>query len=417
MELRELIHRCPDIMVVDDNPSSIDFLSEALKAHNYRVRPASNGRLAIQAALSEPPDIILLDITMPELDGYEVCWQLKENPLTRDIPVIFVTMLDQDFDEEKGLLLGAVDYVTKPVRLPILLARIKAHLQLKFQFDMLEEMVKVRTAELEASNQALCDEIRIREEAEAEVRRINENLEELVHSRTNELKHANKELEAFNSMVSHDLRSPVRHIRLFCELFKENCSDQLTEDALSYINDIESCVARMDALIDGLLRLSQVNNQTLHYLETDPKGLVGEILHELQGRYPEHSVEIDLANLPAIVCDPVLIRQVFANLLGNAWKYSFPVSGARISVRGYASDDEWIFEIEDNGVGFDMKYYDRLFTAFHRLTSDPQFEGTGLGLALVYRIIERHGGRIWAESSPAQRTVFSFALPRMVEPQ
>jgi PAS domain S-box-containing protein len=254
-----------------------------------------------------------------------------------------------------------------------------------------------------------------RKVAEDEVVRLNEELEERVADRTAELDAANKELEAFAYSVSHDLRAPLRHISGFSTLLAERSADALDEKGLHYVDVITKSVNEMGKLIDDLLQFSRTGRAELTIESVDMDVVVKEALAPLHDQIDGRAIEWSIEPLPAADADRALIRQVWANLLGNAVKYTRGGAPARISVSGELTDGEVVYTVSDNGVGFEMQYAHKLFGVFQRLHDSSEFEGTGIGLANVQRIVTRLHGRVWAEGEPDKGATFWFSLPARKE--
>lgn len=250
-----------------------------------------------------------------------------------------------------------------------------------------------------------------RMQAVDELRALNADLERRVSERTAQLHAANKEMEAFSYSVSHDLTAPLRHISGFSRLLREEAGGKLDDASRQYLDRIEAGTRHMAQLIQDLLSLSRVSRHELSRDWVDLSRMADEIAASLKKSAPERQVEITIAPQLTVNGDARLLRIMLDNLLGNAWKYTSKCARARIEVGSYEQGGELVYFVRDNGAGFDMAYADKLFVAFQRLHSDAEFEGTGIGLATVQRIIQRHGGRVWADSAPEQGATFYFTLP------
>lgn len=258
--------------------------------------------------------------------------------------------------------------------------------------------------------QALRGEVARRAEAENEVRMLNQDLERRVEERTAELEVANRELEAFSYSVAHDLRAPLRLIHAHVQMLRDYRGSPAAREPLIHLDQIQRGAREMSALIDGLLALSRISHMEMRQEPTSLDDLVKRAVNQVRQESGERVIEWRLASLPPVNCDPDLLLQVFVNLIDNAVKYSRPRPHAVIEAgTGSAEGETYIF-VRDNGVGFDMRYARKLFGVFQRLHRHDEFEGTGIGLATVNRIIERHGGRIWAESRLGQGAEFRFTI-------
>ena len=246
---------------------------------------------------------------------------------------------------------------------------------------------------------------------ELEIRNLNEELEERIAKRTEELAAANHELEAFSYSVSHDLRVPLRHIAGFSRILVNDFGPVMAVEAREYLQLIEDAVRRMGQLVEDLLNLAKLGQQSLKLCRTESNPIVDAVISILEPECEGREVEWRIAKLPALECDPILMTQVFQNLLGNALKYSRNRPCAVIEVDSIQQRGKPpVIFVRDNGAGFNRKYADRLFGVFQRFHTDSEFEGTGVGLATVHRIIQKHGGTIWAESEVDHGATFYFAL-------
>lgn len=257
----------------------------------------------------------------------------------------------------------------------------------------------------------LVNDISERKEHEERIGRLNAELERRVRERTAELEGAVREMETFCYTVSHDLRTPLRGINGFCSILLDEYRERLDQEGENYLCRIAAAAARMGELIDDLLTLARVSRGEMRCEEVDLSAAAREIAVDLAQGYPGRSVELVVAEGLTVNGDPVLLRAALENLLANAWKFSSRTQSPRVEVGAVSEGLGRVFFVRDNGVGFDMAYADKLFIPFHRLHAGEGFEGTGIGLSAVQRVVERHGGRIWAESEPGRGATFFFTLP------
>ena len=353
------------VLVADDNRDLRTFLTSLLAPH-YDVQAVADGREALAAVQTQKPDLILSDVMMPNLDGLGLVRALRENAETRTLPVILLSARAGQEASLEGLSAGADDYLAKPFTSQELLARVRTHLT----------MARTR--------------------------------DELV----TKLTHANEDLRAFNSSVSHDLRAPLRALDGFAGILQEDHASELNDDARRKIGMIRESARRMATIVEALLALSQIGYQAVRKVRFDTAALVAGICAELTASEGGASADISVGSLPASWGDLALLHQVWVNLISNALKYSAKRPRPSVQIYGFDTGEESVFCVKDNGVGFDMSNLDRLFGLFQRLHRIEDFPGTGVGLATVKRIAEKHLGRVWAESTPDEGAAFFFSLPR-----
>ncbi len=404
------------ILIAEDSPTQAERLRYILEQNGYRVTTAVNGRQALEVIQSQKPTLILTDILMPEMDGYQLCWQIKSSPELKDIPVILVTTLADPQDVIRGLECHADNFVIKPYNEHYLLSRI--------QFVLLNNEIQERDRsgmgiEIYFNGQRhfiTADRLQILNLLLSTYEVAIQRNQELTHTKdelrnlNTSLEAANKELETFSYSVSHDLRAPLRSIDGNSQVLLEDHAHQLDEQGKVLIGRIQEGCERMAQLIEDLLNLSRLSRTEMYREEVNLSELVSSILSELQRSQPEREASFKIIEGLTADADAQLLRIALENLLGNAWKFTSKQPCTVIEFGVKQQENHQVFFIRDNGAGFNMAYANKLFGAFQRLHANTEFEGTGIGLATVQRVIARHGGRIWAESELEKGATFFFIL-------
>lgn len=385
------------ILAVDDSPTYLDELGIVLRSEGYDVVMARSGQDAIDMLAVQTVDCILLDLVMPGLDGHETCRRIKDSPVARDIPLIMLTAVEERSALLDGFSTGADDFISKSSEVDVLKARVRAQLRRK-QFE--EEHRRVR-------------EQLLRSELEASEQRSARAIAEAKAALVEQLERKNRELEAFSYSVSHDLRAPLRSIDGFSQILLEDFPDLGTQPQ-EYLRIIRASAQRMGELIDDLLELSRVSRSDLNRSDVDVSALALSVAEELQRTHPDRCVEVRIQPNVIAQGDRPLLRVVLENLIGNAWKFSSKTREPRIEFGASRELPGIVYFVRDNGAGFDKAYVHKLFAPFQRLHRETEFAGTGIGLATVHRIIDRHGGRVWAESEVGRGATFFFTLPPLL---
>jgi len=554
------------ILIAEDSPTQAQMLRHMLEQQGYEVASANNGRAALEMAPLFGPALVISDVVMPEMDGYELSRRMKADPGLRDIPMILVTTMSDPQDVIQGLECGADNFVLKPYDERYLLGRVRyvllnretrrvddvsmgvdiyfngqkhfikadrpqilnlllstydAAIQRNRELNRSHEELQSLNARLDAANTDLraanlfldsvidnipnmvfvkdaqslrfvrlnraveellgytpddllgkCDHdlfpkeqadfftasdrevlmgstvldipeelihtrdkgtrvlhtrkvpildehgeprnlLRVSEdvteqkERERQIQTLNASLEQ----RAAQLEAANHELESFSYSVSHDLRAPLRHINGYLKMLMEDTAGQLSPEAERYVQAVIDASLRLGRLIDDLLAFSRMGRVGMQECNVELDDLVGEVMRDLEMTTRDRDIAWNIRSLPAATGDRAMLKQVFANLLDNAVKYTRQREPAEIEVGSAGEENgQLILFVRDNGAGFDMRYADKLFKVFQRLHSAKEFEGTGIGLANVKRIVARHGGRVWAEAEPDKGATISFTL-------
>lgn len=378
-----------NILVVDDDPAKLLVIRTILADLDQNLIEVQSGTEALRTCLNGDFAVILLDVNMPGLDGFETAQLIRQRERSMHTPIIFVTAISTaDIHITKGYSLGAVDYILTPIIPDILRAKVKVFIDL---FCMQQEIKRHAIALEEANNQL---ENRIQE----------------IENLNRELEISNDELESFSHSVSHDLRAPLRHIEGFTSMLYENYSSQLNERGKTYIERTKASIQNMNTLIEDLLKLSRITRHKIQKEVVDLSDLALSIANSLKQSNTERLVKFSIQENITVHGDAGLLRIALENLIGNAWKYSGKVQEALIEFGHAELYGMEAYFVRDNGVGFDSSAASNMFMPFKRFHSASEFPGTGIGLSIVHRIIRRHGGRIWAESSVGNGATFYFTI-------
>ncbi len=363
------------ILVVDDNSDMREYVSNILrKNEDWEIQTANNGLQALAFIKDRKPNLILSDIMMPEMDGFELLKIIREDITLNQIPFILLSARAGEEATLEGLEKKANDYLVKPFSARELFARIKTQLELDL------------------------------------IRKSNVDLMGDLENKNRQLENVNKELESFSYSVSHDLRAPLRSIIGYSKILHEDYVGKLDMNGKRVLDTISQNAFRMNNLIEDLLKFSKLGKKEIRKSEINVEILVKGILREMKSSL-SHKANIRLENLPSIYGDSDLLTHVWTNLVSNAIKYSALKENPIVDIGSQNVENEIIFYVKDNGAGFDMKYADKLFGVFQRLHNSEEFEGTGVGLSIVSRIITKHGGRVWAEGKVNEGATFYFSLP------
>lgn len=381
------------ILYMEDDAGLARLLQKRLQRQCYSVEIARNGDDGLAKLEQAPYDIVLVDYSMPSCDGIDVLRFLAERKTSP--PIIMITGRGNEKIAVEALQLGASDYIVKDVEmgylelLPVVIDQVLQK----------QQLIREREQMLKAV-----------QESEDRYRKLSARLEQMIQERTAELETSTRELEVFCYSVSHDLHAPLRAIDGYSKVLLEDYQDRLDDNGKLCLSKIGTASVRMGQLIDALLDLSRVTTRDLRCVPVALSDLAHEIAQELQELEQKDAVDVKIASGIEAEGDPRLLRVMLENLMGNSWKFSRSMPDARIEFGTSIQGEERVYYVRDNGIGFDMAYSGKLFGMFQRLHSGDEFVGTGIGLATVQRIVQRHNGRIWAESEVGNGATFYFTL-------
>jgi len=371
----------PNILVVDDVPANLKLLDDILKSEGYKTRPVLSGELALRAAEKEKPDLVLLDIMMPDIDGFEVCRRLKENPDLKDIPVIFISAIGETANVVTAFNYGGVDYINKPFQAEEVIARVKTHLKLRFQSQELLE--------------------------------LNERLKQ----QTKELEELNATKDKFFTIIAHDLKSPFNSIMGFSEMLVEQVRDKTYDGIEQYANIILDSSQRALDLLMNLMDWARSQTGKMEFIPEyfELVNFIKDITSLFEDIAGQKSIIIkkDLPLNAPVFADHAMISTVIRNLISNAIKFTKPEG--EITISAIEKPDQLIIMVKDSGIGISNDRIEKLFRLDETYSTPgtKDEKGTGLGLILCKEFIEKHGGKIWVESTPGEGSIFIFTIPNV----
>jgi signal transduction histidine kinase len=376
------------ILLVDDKPANLVALEAMLEGISPRIVTAGSGREALKQLLEADFAVILLDVKMPDMDGFETAALIRDRERSRNTPIIFLTAADRDAQMAvRGYAVGAVDYLVKPIVPEFVRSKVSVFVELaRTNAELVRQAERLRASEAAALELTVTQKALIRD-----------------------LEHKNHELESFSYAVSHDLRSPLRRIDGFARALLET-GEVSSSTGTRFLSNIRTSIGQMGQLIDDVIYLARVTSTELREHDVDLSEVARLALDQMRQAEPERQVTTRIRPGVIVCGDGRLLRIAMENLLANAWKFTSKRPDAAIEFGYRQRDGERTYFVKDNGVGFDMEFAERLFGPFQRLHRSDEFPGSGIGLATVRRVIHRHGGQVWAEAKPGEGAVFSFTI-------
>ncbi len=360
-----IIRKPGQVLVVDDSKTKAHALKRMLLGEGYQVEAVNSAAAALQVLEQGSPDLILLDVVMPSMDGFELCEQLKSDERTQGIPVIFITTLTDTESKLRGFAVGGEDYIQEP----FIEAEVLARVGVTLRHRQAEQALRLKT----------------------------------------------RELEDYTYVVSHDLKEPLHAISGFSGILIEDYQDKLDDAAKRHLNRIVKACRRMKNMIDDLLTLSRLGRRDALFSPLDLNELVEDIKLDLAELIKRKNGTIEPCDLPRVVCQHTWITELFRNLIGNGLKYNTSEE-PRVSLSYQERETEWEFAIADNGIGIEKEYQEKIFGLFTRLHSREAYEGTGAGLTIARSIVQRHDGKIWiGQSVLGKKTVFKFTISKLLD--
>lgn len=364
----------PLVLIADDDPATRLLMNEVLKHAGFAVTEAQNGIEALAAFDRRHPDVVVMDVKMPELDGFAACAEIRRRPGGEHTPVLMVTGLDDIDSINRAFEVGATDFVSKPINW-----RVLSH-HVRYLYRAGRAMIELRTSQDDLKRKA----------------------EELARS--------NNELEQFAYVASHDLQEPLRMVSSYTQMLAKRYQGQLDAEADEFIGFVLDGANRMRQLIQDLLKYSRAGSSEVFMAEVDVARLLSETLNDLDCAIQSNRAVVTYDKLPTVTANEVQLKQVLQNLIGNAIKFHSD-KAPEVHISAERGENQWQFSVRDNGIGIPAESSERIFVVFQRLHSRETYPGTGIGLSICKKIIDRMNGRIWVESTPNQGSTFFFTIP------
>lgn len=401
MELESAGEGRMKILLVDDTPENLVSLEAALASLGEELVMAQSGKEALRHLLNDEFAAILLDVRMPEMDGFETAELIRSRPRSRQIPILFLTGYRNEEHLFRGYDLGAVDFLFKPIVPEVLRSKVAVFVELSRS-----------NAKLRQQADALRKQAVELQRVEQEVRRLNAGLEARVLERTEELMRSNEELQQFAYIASHDLREPLRTVSIYAQLLARRYKGKLEGDADQFIQFIVQNAERMETLVHDLLDFSRIDVRGMDFFtRTSCDKALEDAVSNIGPLIAETGAAIVSDPLPDVMGDAVQLTRLFQNLLVNSIKYR-SAEVPRIQITSQEKGDEYLISVTDNGIGIEPQYAEKIFGIFRVLQPRDRSSGSGMGLAICRKIVTRHSGRIWVESALGQGATFYWTLPR-----
>lgn len=381
------------LLLVDDVPANLIALEAVLDNPAYKLVRAHSGDEALKKLLKQEFAVILMNMEMSGMDGFETAQLIRSREKTHEIPIIFITRARKGLAYvSRAYALNAIDYIIKPFDPEILRTRVAVLVDLRYKTDA-NVLLKLEIAERIRAEIALVQTGR-------KLARLNDKLEL-----------SNRDLQEFAYIASHDLQEPLRKVQAFGDRLVQKYADVLDETGQDYLNRMQAASRRMQILINDLLSLSRISTHAQSFTEVDLNAIAHAVLSDLENQIERTNAQVEIGELLTIQADATQITQLLKNLISNALKFHHDKRPPRIKVSAVIQGESCQISIEDNGIGFDVQYLDRIFKPFQRLHSHTEYEGSGMGLALCRQIVESHGGNITAISTTGEGATFLVLLP------